>query len=107
MESVDITNTEKEMLTAIGKHMGLSPLAFDELYYAYRYINAQGVASETDVKEIVGLGIPLNDALAELKSLPVTAIADLLNAGSISNEDVKNAFIAMTSVGGFFSSTSL
>lgn len=107
MESVDITNAEKEMLAAIGKAMALSPLAFDELYYAYRYINAQGVASETDVKEIISLGIPLYEALAELKLLPLTAVPDLLRAGLITNEDVKNAFIAMTSVGGLFGSTSL
>ena len=102
MEPVDITATEKEMLANIGEVLEFNTLKFDELYYAYRYIKAQGIAAETDVIEITNLGIPLLQALADVKSVSAEDIHKMLLSGTITNEDVQNAFLKMTSDGGIF-----
>jgi len=90
------------MLERIGEVLGLSTLEFDELYYAYRYIKAQGVAAETDVVKITGLGIPLYQALADVKAVSVENIKEMLSSGSITNEDVQTAFFKMTAEGEVF-----
>jgi len=102
MEPVDITTTEKEMLANIGEALEFNTLKFDELYFAYRYIKAQGIAAETDVIKISNLGVPLVQALSDIKSVSTEDIQKMLLSGKITNEDVQNAFIKMTSEGGTF-----
>lgn len=102
MEPVNITAAEKEMLAKIGEALEFNTLKFDELYYAYRYLKAQGIAAETDVIEITNLGVPLIQALADVKSVSTEDIQKMLLSGTITNEDVQNAFFRMTSEGEIF-----
>jgi len=102
MEPVEISSTEKDMLIGLSETLQLSVLEYDQLYYAYRYVKAQGIAAETDIKEIIGLGIPLHQALADVKMVSVEDIRSKLVSGSITSEDVENAFVQMTTASGLY-----
>ncbi|WP_133575188.1 hypothetical protein [Pedobacter metabolipauper] len=101
-ENINVTTAERDILGAVGEAMSLDQKSFDLLFYAYRSIKIQGNAFKIDLMQIISLGIPIYNTLAELKSVPVQEIAKAANERSVTYNEVKQAFAKMTSKDGVF-----
>lgn len=102
MNKDDINEGERVILSNLAEMYGLDQFNFDVLWLAYKSIKIQGSAHSIDSGQILSLGIPMTKALATIKELQVSDIVNQINNGSITYEDVKQAFIRMTSEGAIY-----
>jgi len=97
-----ISDDEVKMLADIGKIGRYEYHEFDFLANTYHTMKIQGSAFKIDVSRFMSLGIPIYHALAKVKKVEVSDIVHIFATASVPFEDIKQAFINLTSEGGLY-----
>lgn len=80
---------------------GLS-LPLNDIVYLYGTTRTQGRLFTQDLRQFMGRGIPLAEELAKQFGVAKDKVGDLVTAGRVGFEDVRQALVSMTSEGGKF-----
>lgn len=73
-----------------------------QLTLAFGQVSAKGRLMGQELNQFTEAGVPLLDELAKSMGKPKSEIQDMVSAGEVGFEDVKNALVTLTSEGGRF-----
>jgi tape measure domain-containing protein len=99
--SADVVVDELKMLGDVSAAMG-ARLPIGELTYLYGTLYAQQRAFTKDLYQFAGRGIPIWRELAKVTGKSGDELRNMVEDGRIGFEDIRQAFVAMTSAGGQF-----
>ena len=89
-------------LKALGDISAGLSIPLDRLVYNFGQVRAQTTLTGTELRDFSRAGVPLIAQLAEQFGVTEKAVKDMVSESEIGFEDVKQAFIDMTSEGGKF-----
>ena len=92
----------RKELTMLGDIAAGLSMPLNDLVYLYGTTRTQGRMYTMDLRQFQGRGIPLADELAKKFGVAKDKVGELVTAGKVGFEDMRNALVSMTSEGGKF-----
>jgi hypothetical protein len=93
-----------ETLVRLGDISAGLSIPLNDLVYLYGTTITQGRMFTMDLRQFLGRGIPMTEELAKQFGVTKEKVGELVTAGKVSAENMKQAIISMTSEGGKFAS---